>query len=81
MSLPTNDKTTVRNIVVPEEMKTKFMAPLFVFQPDGSVVTSEDYVKLNQEKKPAATTAPAATAPVTAPTASPTSPLPVQPKP
>lgn len=44
------DKNTVKNIVLPEEMKTKFMSPLFVFQPDGTVVTSEDFMKQNQEK-------------------------------
>lgn len=46
-----NEKTTVRNIVLPEEAKTQYMSPLFVFQPDGSVMTSDDFIKQNQEKK------------------------------
>ncbi|MBC7713814.1 MAG: helix-turn-helix domain-containing protein [Rhizobacter sp.] len=46
----------VKNIVLPEEMKTKFMAPLFVFQEDGSVITSEDYIKTHQGKAPPAPT-------------------------
>lgn len=56
VTLPPNEKTTVRNIVLPEEMKTKYMSPLFVFLDDGTVVTSEDYVKMNQEKKTEAQT-------------------------
>ncbi|MBC7430097.1 MAG: helix-turn-helix domain-containing protein [Bacteriovorax sp.] len=40
----------VKNIVLPEDMKTKFMTPLFVFQEDGSVMTSEDYLKTHQGK-------------------------------
>lgn len=40
----------VKNIVLPEELKTKYMAPLFVFQEDGSVVTSDDYLKTHQGK-------------------------------
>ena len=46
-----NDKNSVRNLVLPEEMKTKFMSPLFVFQPDGSVLTSEEFMKQNQTPK------------------------------
>jgi cytoskeleton protein RodZ len=49
-----NAKTSVKNLVFPEEMKTKFMSPLFVFQKDGTVVTSEDYIKTNQKEHPAA---------------------------
>lgn len=40
----------VKNIVLPEELKTKYMAPLFVFQDDGSVVTSDEYLKAHQGK-------------------------------
>ena len=43
----------MKNLVFPEEMKTKFMSPLFVFQKDGTVVTSEDYVKTGQKDHPA----------------------------
>ena len=45
-----NSKTTVKNLVFPEDMKTKFMSPLFVFQKDGTVVTSEDYLKSHKEE-------------------------------
>jgi cytoskeletal protein RodZ len=41
-------KSGVKNLVLPEELKTKFMAPLFVFQKDGSVLTSDEYIKTNQ---------------------------------
>ena len=37
-------------MVFPEDMKTKFMSPLFVFQKDGTVVTSEDYLKSHKEE-------------------------------
>ena len=47
-----NAKTAVKNLVFPEEMKTKFMSPLFVFQKDGTVVTSEDYIKSNKKGLP-----------------------------
>ncbi|MDD4973618.1 MAG: helix-turn-helix transcriptional regulator [Bacteriovorax sp.] len=47
-----NTKNGVKNLVFPEEMKTKFMSPLFVFQKDGTVVTSEDYIKANQKEQP-----------------------------
>jgi cytoskeletal protein RodZ len=40
-----------KNIVLPEELKTKFMAPLFVFLDDGTAVTSDEYLKNNQDKK------------------------------
>jgi cytoskeleton protein RodZ len=54
-----NAKTSVKNLVFPEEMKTKFMSPLFVFQKDGSVLTSEDYIKANpKEQYPPVTTTP-----------------------
>ncbi|MDO9180870.1 MAG: helix-turn-helix transcriptional regulator [Bacteriovorax sp.] len=47
-----NAKSAVKNIVFPEDIKTKYMSPLFVFQKDGTVVTSEDYIKLNQKDHP-----------------------------
>jgi cytoskeletal protein RodZ len=49
---------TTKNLVFPEELKTKYMSPLFVFQKDGSVVTSDEYIKANQ---PATTPTPTAT--------------------
>ena len=64
LNLSANNKTGVKNLVFPEELKTKYMAPLFVFQEDGTVVTSDDFLKDNQTKGttvPAARTAPAAT--------------------
>jgi cytoskeleton protein RodZ len=67
-----NAKNGVKNLVFPEEMKTKFMSPLFVFQKDGTVVTSEDYMKTNQKAHPSVVT------PI--PTSTPGSPLnPVKP--
>lgn len=56
----------VKNIVLPEELKTKYMAPLFVFQEDGSVVTSDDYLKTHQGK-PLPPPAPAAVGPAANP--------------
>ncbi len=52
----------VKNIVLPEDLKTKYMAPLFVFQEDGSVVTSDDYLK-SYQGKPLPAPAPAAEGP------------------
>lgn len=43
-------KSSVKNLVLPEDIKTKFMTPLFVFQKDGTVLTSEDYIKINQKE-------------------------------
>lgn len=54
-----NTKTGVKNLVLPEELKTKYMAPLFVFQKDGSVLTSDEYVKANQTTAPAGSVNPA----------------------
>jgi cytoskeleton protein RodZ len=42
-----NDKSSIKNLVFPEEVKTKFMYPLFVFQKGGTVMTSEEYIKTN----------------------------------
>lgn len=44
-----NSKTGVKNLILPEELKTKYMSPLFVFQKDGSVLTSDEYIKSNQQ--------------------------------
>ena len=60
-----NAKTNVKNVVFPEELKTKYLNPLFVFQKDGSVVTSEEYVKLNKKDSAPMTTP---SSPVAAPT-------------
>lgn len=49
-------KAGVKNIVLPEELKTKYMAPLFVFQDDGTVMTSDEYLKSNQNKPSSSTT-------------------------
>ena len=58
-----NSKGNVMNLVFPEELKTKFMSPLFIFQKDGTVVTSDDYIKMNQKQPslPAQATQPAQT--------------------
>jgi len=41
-----------KNIVLPEELKTKYMSPLFVFQKDGSVVTSDSLIEKPEAAKP-----------------------------
>lgn len=48
-----NAKGSVKNLVFPEELKTKYMSPLFIFQKDGSVVTSDEYIKSNEPAVPA----------------------------
>lgn len=50
VNLSPGSKGGVKNIVLPEELKTKYMAPLFVFLDDGTVVTSDEYLKSNQNK-------------------------------
>lgn len=51
VNLSINTKSGIKNIVLPEEMKTKYLAPLFVFLEDGTVETSDTYVSSNQQKK------------------------------
>lgn len=48
INLNPSNKSGIKNLVIPEEAKTKFMTPLFVFQKDGSAITSDEFVKLNQ---------------------------------
>ncbi|MEA9356743.1 RodZ domain-containing protein [Bacteriovorax sp. PP10] len=63
INLNATNKSGVKNLVIPEELKTKYLAPLFVFQDDGTVVTSDDFLKENQAKtKTPVTPAPAAEA-------------------
>jgi cytoskeleton protein RodZ len=63
-----NAKGSTKNLVFPEELKTKYMNPLFVFQKDGSVITSDEYIKANQPATPpSAPTAAPITAPLTSP--------------
>lgn len=45
--LEINAKSGMKNIVFPEEIKSKYMSPLFVFQKDGTVVTSDEFIKAN----------------------------------
>jgi cytoskeletal protein RodZ len=40
-----NSKTGAKNLVFPEELKDKFLSPLFIFQKDGSAVTSDEFAK------------------------------------
>lgn len=56
VNISVGTKTGVKNIVLPEELKTKYMAPLFVFQDDGTVMTSDEYLKSNQNKPSSSTT-------------------------
>ena len=51
VDLSVNSKTGVKNIVLPEEMKTKYIAPLFVYLEDGSAMTSDEYLKSNDPRK------------------------------
>ncbi len=68
-------KSGIKNLVFPEELKTKFLNPLFVFQKDGTALTSEDYIKLNKKEtvpqsapsSPVTPTQPLTPAPVAAP--------------
>lgn len=39
------EKKGSTNIVLPEDLKSKYMTPLFIFQKDGSAVTSDEFVK------------------------------------
>jgi cytoskeleton protein RodZ len=71
LNLAVGNKTGVKNLVFPEELKTKYMSPLFVFQDDGTVITSDDFLKANQGQQPVkakklmtpATVAPTSTVP------------------
>lgn len=50
--------TGVKNAVFPENLKTKYMNPLFVFQKDGTVITSEEAAEaVKAQAKPATTSA------------------------
>lgn len=62
-----NTKETVKNLVFPEELKTKYMSPLFVFQKDGSVLTSDEFIKSNQSPNASPTGAKPIETPATAP--------------
>jgi cytoskeleton protein RodZ len=62
INLNATNKSGVKNLVIPEELKTKYLAPLFVFQDDGSVITSDEFLKENQAKIKTPTSAPAAEA-------------------
>lgn len=50
INLNNTNKSGVKNLVIPEELKTKYLAPLFVFQEDGTVLTSDEFLKENQTK-------------------------------
>jgi cytoskeleton protein RodZ len=45
------DKRSVKNLVFPEVVKTQFMYPLFVFQKDGTVMTSDEYISASQKEQ------------------------------
>ncbi|MDD4976246.1 MAG: helix-turn-helix domain-containing protein [Bacteriovorax sp.] len=53
-----NDKRSIKNLVFPEEVKTQFMYPLFVFQNDGTVITSEEYISANRKATSTSSIAP-----------------------
>lgn len=60
INLNATNKSGVKNLVLPEELKTKYLAPLFVFKEDGTVVTSDEFLKENQVKSKTPVPAPAA---------------------
>lgn len=64
INLNATNKSGVKNLVLPEELKTKYLAPLFVFKEDGTAVTSDEFLKENQTKAKPLTT-PATEAPKT----------------
>jgi len=40
-------RTGVKSLIFPKERKSEFRIPLFIFQNDGKVITSEEYMKTN----------------------------------
>ncbi len=40
-----NAKNGTKNIVFPDELKTKYLSPLFIFQKDGTAITSDQATK------------------------------------
>lgn len=50
VKLAVTGKKAARNVVLPEENKTNFSAPLFVFQDDGTVLTSDEYKALMEKQ-------------------------------
>ncbi len=60
--------TGVKNAVFPESIKTKYMNPLFIFQKDGTVITSDEAVeklKSQSSEKMPINPAPSKSTPVT----------------
>lgn len=51
INLSLNSKSGIKNLVLPDELKTKYLSPLFVFLEDGTVETSDVYVQSSQQKK------------------------------
>ena len=51
INLSLNAKSGIKNLVLPDELKTKYLSPLFVFLEDGTVETSDVYVQSSQQKK------------------------------
>jgi len=50
-------KNGVKNLVFPDQLKTKFLNPLFVFEKDGNVLTSDEYALKNGATVPSPTAA------------------------
>lgn len=67
-------KGTTRNLVFPEESKTKFMVPLFIFNKDGSAETSDEALEKSKQPAQTAPTTPATPAAPAAPAAKPNQP-------
>ena len=45
--LKVDSRSGVKSIVFPQEIAKKYVMPLFIFNQDGSVITSEDFLTLN----------------------------------
>lgn len=46
-ALKLSSPTNVKSLVFPQEKRSKYVMPLFVFNKNGSVITSKDYLKEN----------------------------------
>lgn len=47
--LDVNTTSSVKSLVFPQELAKKLKLPLFVFKKDGTAITSEEYIKNNEE--------------------------------
>ncbi len=45
--LEINSSTGVKSLIIPKEMASNFKIPLFIFQKDGKIISSEEYLRNN----------------------------------